>query len=89
MREKSNEIPRENAFCLVAPTVRLSDFAILPAGVFFLARLFKSRTFAAVHARSFAFPAIKISYSDTIQAHVDLVAVNVNDSALAVQAQSS
>src|SRR6516162_7890763 len=37
---ESNETPRENAFCLVAPTVRLSDFAILPADVFFLARLF-------------------------------------------------
>jgi hypothetical protein len=55
---------------------------------FFLARLFKSRTSAAVHARRFAFPAIKISYSDTMQAHIDLVAVNVNDATLTVQAQS-
>jgi hypothetical protein len=83
---ESNETPRENAFCLVAPSVRLSDFAILPADVFFLARLFKSRTSAAVHARRFAFPAIKISYSQ-MQVHIDLVVLNVN-AALAVQTQS-
>src|SRR5262249_494701 len=80
---ESNETPRENAFCLVAPTVRLSDFAFLPAGVFF-----KSRISTPFHARCFALPAIKISDSDTMQAHIDLVAVNVNDSTSAMQVQS-
>jgi len=30
---ESNDTPREKAFCRVAPSVRLSDFAILAAGV--------------------------------------------------------
>jgi len=30
----SNDTPRENAFCCVAPGVRLSDFAIFATGVF-------------------------------------------------------
>ena len=45
----SSDIPRLNAFCLVAPTVRFSALAIFGAGVFFLARPFKVRTFSAVH----------------------------------------
>ena len=56
----SSDIPRLNAFCLVAPTVRFSALAIFGAGVFFLARLFKVRTFSAVHETRFAvFFAIK------------------------------
>ena len=31
---ESNDTPSENAFCRVAPSVRLSDFAIFRAGVF-------------------------------------------------------
>jgi hypothetical protein len=54
----SNERPSENAFCLVAPTVLFKDFAILPAGVFFFAKLFKSRTSLAVHSRLVALLAI-------------------------------
>ena len=48
---KSSDIPRLNAFCLVAPTVRFSALAIFGAGVFFLARLFKVRTFSADQPR--------------------------------------
>jgi hypothetical protein len=31
---ESNDTPSENAFCCVAPGVRLSDFAIFATGVF-------------------------------------------------------
>jgi hypothetical protein len=31
---ESNDTPSANAFCRVAPNVRLSDFAIFAAGVF-------------------------------------------------------
>ena len=55
---ESKDSPNEKAFCLVAPTVLLSDFAILLAGVFCFARLFSSRTSVAVHARLLAFLAI-------------------------------
>jgi hypothetical protein len=55
---ESKDTPNEKAFCLVAPTVLLSDLAILPAGVFCFARLFSSRTSAAVHTRLLAFLAI-------------------------------
>jgi hypothetical protein len=47
-----------NAFCRVAPSVRLKDRAILAAAVFFLAAVFKVRTSAAVHVRRFDFLAI-------------------------------
>jgi hypothetical protein len=40
---ESKDRPSENAFCLVAPTVLFRDFAILPAGVFFFARLFRAK----------------------------------------------
>jgi hypothetical protein len=33
-RRESNDTPSEKAFCRVAPSVLLSDFAILVAGVF-------------------------------------------------------
>jgi hypothetical protein len=48
-----------NAFCRVAPTVRLSVFAMFAACVFFLASVFKVRTCAGVHARRFEFLVIK------------------------------
>jgi hypothetical protein len=57
---ESKDRPSENAFCLVAPAVLFRDFAILLAGVFFFARLFKSRTSPAVHSRFFAFLTITI-----------------------------
>jgi len=40
-----------NAFCRVAPSVRFSFFAILPAGVRFPANAFKVRTSIADHER--------------------------------------
>lgn len=43
-----------NAFCRVAPSLRLSFFAILAAAVFFFARLFSLRTSVADHARLLA-----------------------------------
>jgi hypothetical protein len=52
------DTPSENAFCLVAPTVLLRDLAIFPAGIFFLARPFKSRISPAVHSRLVAFLAM-------------------------------
>jgi hypothetical protein len=55
---ESKDTPNEKAFCLVAPTVLLSDLAILLAGVFCFARLFSSRTSVAVQARLLAFLAI-------------------------------
>jgi hypothetical protein len=41
------------AFCRVAPSVRLSFFAIFPAFVFFRASVFSVRTSVADHARLF------------------------------------
>jgi hypothetical protein len=43
------------AFCRVAPSVRLSVFAIIPARVFFRASVFKVRTSAVVQERRFPF----------------------------------
>ena len=54
----SNDTPSENAFCCVAPGVRLSDFAILATGVFWRASVLSSRTSSLVHSRRFAFFAI-------------------------------
>ena len=45
---ESSDSPILNAFWRVAPSVRLSVFAILPAGVLFFANAFNSRTFAAL-----------------------------------------
>ena len=42
-----------NAFCRVAPSVRLSFLAILPAGVFLRAIVFSGLTSLEVHARRF------------------------------------
>jgi hypothetical protein len=42
-----------NAFCRVAPSVRLNFLAILAAGVFLRAIVFSSRTSTEVHARRF------------------------------------
>ena len=42
-----------NAFWRVAPSVRFSDLAIFPAGVFLRASDFNSRTWSAVQARLF------------------------------------
>ena len=44
-------MPKENAFCLVAPTLRFSAFAIFSARVLLLAIVFSVRTFSAVQAR--------------------------------------
>jgi hypothetical protein len=52
---ESNDNPRLNAFCRVAPSVRLSVFAMRAACVFFLASVFNVRTFSVVHARRFDF----------------------------------
>jgi hypothetical protein len=60
------DTPSENAFCLVAPTVLLRDLAIFPAGIFFLAKLFKSRISPAVHSRLVAFLAMTPPSSDGI-----------------------
>jgi hypothetical protein len=59
---ESNDTPRLNAIWRVAPGLRFNAFAILPAGVFFLADAFSSRTSAAVQARRFDFFAILISF---------------------------
>jgi hypothetical protein len=56
-RESSDSL-RLNAFCRVAPSVRFKDLAIFPAGVFFRAADFNSRTSADVHERRFEFLAI-------------------------------
>lgn len=42
-----------NAFCRVAPSVRFNFLAILEAGVFRFAMVFRSRTSLEVHARRF------------------------------------
>lgn len=44
-----------NAFCRVAPSVRLSAFAIAPAGFFFLARDLSVRTCSVLQAARFCF----------------------------------
>ena len=49
----SSETPRENAFCRVAPSVRLSSLAIFLAFVFFRASDFKVRTSDDVQGRFF------------------------------------
>jgi hypothetical protein len=51
---ESNDTPSANAFCRVAPSVRLSDFAIFAAGVLLRADDFNSRTSCFVHSRRFA-----------------------------------
>lgn len=59
---ESSDNPKLNAFCRVAPSVRLSVFAILAACVFFFANTFKVRSCSGVHARRFdAFLAIQIT----------------------------
>jgi hypothetical protein len=50
-QRESNEPPRLNAFCRVAPRLRLSDLAIFGAGLFGLAIVFSSRTSSLVHSR--------------------------------------
>jgi hypothetical protein len=47
---ESSDSPMLNAFCRVAPSVRLSVFAIFAAGVFFLAIVLRVRTCAALQA---------------------------------------
>jgi hypothetical protein len=54
-------MPREDALCLVAPSVRLSVRAIFAAGVLWRARLFKMRTSSLVHPRRFDFLAMRLS----------------------------
>jgi len=48
---ESNDKPRLNAFCRVAPSVRFNVLAILAARVFFRASVFKVRTCSVVQAR--------------------------------------
>jgi hypothetical protein len=50
-RRESSDNPMLNAFCRVAPSVRFSAFAILPAGIFFFAINFNVLMFCVVHAR--------------------------------------
>jgi hypothetical protein len=50
---ESSDKPRANAFCRVAPIVRLSDLAIPEAWVFFWVSVFKVLTCSADHARCF------------------------------------
>jgi hypothetical protein len=50
---ESRESPMLNAFCRVAPSDRRSFLAILPAGVFLRAIVFRSRSSPAVQARRF------------------------------------
>jgi hypothetical protein len=52
LRESSDN-PILNAFCRVAPSERFNFLAIRPAGVFFFAIVFSSRTCVDVHARLF------------------------------------
>ena len=60
---ESNDTPSENAFCRVAPRVRLSAFAILAAGFFARADDFSSRTSCLVHSRRLvAFAMIKLRF---------------------------
>jgi hypothetical protein len=58
---ESSDSPRLNAFCRVAPSVRFKTLAIVPAGVFFRAADFNSRTSTDVHEQRFDFLAIKES----------------------------
>jgi hypothetical protein len=57
----SSERPIENAFWRVAPSVRLSDFAMAAAGLFFLAMALSVRTCSALQATRFRFFGIRIS----------------------------
>src|ERR1700694_1091271 len=58
-QRESSETPMLNAFCRVAPRLRLSVLAIFGAGVFDLAIVFSSRISSLVHSRRFdAFLAI-------------------------------
>jgi hypothetical protein len=50
---ESRESPMLNAFCRVAPSDRRNFLAILPAGVFLRAIVFRSRSSPAVQARRF------------------------------------
>jgi hypothetical protein len=50
-----------NAFCRVAPSVRFRALAILAAGLFFFASVFRVRTCSVVHARRLDFLAIEIT----------------------------
>ena len=60
---ESNDTPSENAFCRVAPRVRLSAFAIFAAGFFARADDFSSRTSCLVHSRRLvAFAMIKLRF---------------------------
>jgi hypothetical protein len=52
-QRESSDNPMLNAFWRVAPSVRFNFSAILPAGVFLRAIVFRSRTCADVHARLF------------------------------------
>jgi hypothetical protein len=59
---ESSEVPMLKAFCLVAPSVRFSFFAISEAGFFRRAIVFSARTCSVVQARrTFAFLAIVAS----------------------------
>jgi hypothetical protein len=58
----SSESPMLNAFCRVAPSVRLSFLAILRAGVFLRAIVFSPRTCSDVQARLFDPFFIRSSY---------------------------
>jgi hypothetical protein len=51
----SRDTPMLKAFCRVAPSVRFSFLAILPAVVFFRASVFRVRTSSAVQERRFPF----------------------------------
>jgi hypothetical protein len=62
-----------NAFCRVAPSLRLSFFAILPAGVFFRAIDFNVRTSVALQERRLPF---FISYVPVVES-VALTAMKV------------
>src|SRR6202049_1750538 len=50
-QRESSETPMLNAFCRVAPKLRLSALAIFGAGVFDLAIVFSSLTSCEVHSR--------------------------------------
>ena len=66
---ESSESPIEKAFWRVAPSVRLSDFAIAAAGVFFLAIAFSVRTCSALQATRFRFFGIQISNVESESAY--------------------
>src|ERR1700674_3371489 len=53
-QRESSETPMLNAFCRVAPRLRLSVLAIFGAGVFDLAIVFSSRISSLVHSRRLA-----------------------------------